>query len=326
MASSATSLLSSWFPWTSTPLIVAAPMRTVSGSALAAAVSNANALGFFGAGAWRRFNPPFGIGFLIFKASLAVALEATKTYRPAAVWFFAQADSEQLKEWVQAFRDAAPWTKIFVQISSMGEAQELLELGVDAIVAQGVADSGGHGRKAGGSILTFVPEVKDLIRKMGKVVPVLAAGGISDGRGAAAALALGADGVVLGTRLVASVESDAPENFKQLLVDTGDGGVSTVRTRVYDDLRGTGRWWPQQYDGRVIINDSFRDHQSGMDEETNLELHQTALKGNDFSRLTAFSGTGVGLIREVLPAGEIVQSVRQDARDILLQRAREFLE
>jgi len=61
------------------------------------------------------------------------------------------------------------------------------------------------------------------------------------------------------------------------------------RTRVYDDLRGTGRWWPQQYDARVIINDSLRDHNNGMDEETNLGLYQTALKEDDFSRLTAFS-------------------------------------
>jgi nitronate monooxygenase len=198
-------------------------MRTISGSALAAAVSNANALGFFGAGfsldepavkqdldATPALLPaengeastlPFGIGFLIFKASLPLALEATKLHRPAAVWFFAHADSEQLREWVREFRDVAPWTKVLVQISSVAEAAELLELGVDAIVAQGVADSGGHGRKAGGSILTLVPEVKDLVKKMGRVVPVLAAGGIMDGRGAAAALALGADGIVLGTRV-----------------------------------------------------------------------------------------------------------------------------
>jgi nitronate monooxygenase len=229
-------------------------MRTVSGASLTAAVSNAGGLGFFGAGyslsdasvlsdlsrVSSLLSPslpvavpntnPFGLGFILFHALLSEALELTQRHRPAAVWFFAPRDVGQLREWIVAFRKEAAWCRVFVQVGSVAEAREVAEM-VDVVVAQGTADAGGHGRMVGGSVISLVPEVRDVIAEMGLEgsVAVVAAGGIVDGRGVAAALCLGAHGVVLGTRLVSCKESTAPEGFRRLVLETNDGGVNTVR-------------------------------------------------------------------------------------------------
>jgi NAD(P)H-dependent flavin oxidoreductase YrpB (nitropropane dioxygenase family) len=92
------------------------------------------------------------------------------------------------------------------------------------IVAQGI-DAGGHGPINAASIISLVPEIVSAIPE----IPVLAAGGISDARGVLAALALGADGVVMGTRFAASVESATADSAKRLIIQTQDGGVSTQR-------------------------------------------------------------------------------------------------
>jgi nitronate monooxygenase len=304
-------------------------MRTVSGASLTAAVSNAGGLGFFGAGyslsdasvlsdlsrVSSLLSPslpvavpntnPFGLGFILFHALLSEALELTQRHRPAAVWFFAPRDVGQLREWIVAFRKEAAWCRVFVQVGSVAEAREVAEM-VDVVVAQGTADAGGHGRMVGGSVVSLVPEVRDLIAEMGLEgsVAVVAAGGIVDGRGVAAALCLGAHGVVLGTRLVACKESTVPEGFRRLVLETNDGGVNTVRwvpppprereradedrTRVYDNLRGTG-FWPVGYGGRAIINESWRDAERGMEEEENKRLYAEALEKEDFKRLTAYA-------------------------------------
>ncbi|KAI5857888.1 hypothetical protein BZA05DRAFT_456552 [Tricharina praecox] len=330
------------YPWTQTPLIVSAPMRTVSGAALTAAVSNAGGLGFFGAGYSlsdsavlsdlstlpTRLSPgaSYGLGFLVFRSDLRDALSLTTLHRPAAVWFFAPADAAQLHEWLCAFR--ALDTRVWVQVSSVREAEQVLcgQGGgvVSVLVAQGAADAGGHGKVCGGSVIALVPEVVDLLAEKGRTdVAVVAAGGVVDGRGVAAVLALGAGAAVLGTRFVACEESEASRGFRELVVGSADGGVGTVRTRLYDNLRGTG-FWPAEYGGRAIINESFRDAEKGVAEDKNAELYAQAVTRNDFTRLTAFAGTGVGLVKEVLPAASIVENLRTQAREVLRQQAVEL--
>jgi nitronate monooxygenase len=196
---------------------------------------------------------PIGVGFITWclakdavndegvPDTLAVALDA----KPAAVWF----SFGDFSPYVSIVRQRSPDTAIIAQIQTVCDAQRAVEGGCDVIVAQG-SDAGGHGLATNGSVMTLVPEVVDAV---GESMPVLAAGGVVDGRGLAACLMLGADGVVMGTRFIASRECISSDVAKRKIVELADGGVNTVRTRIFDVLRGHDGW-PNEFDGRAVRN------------------------------------------------------------------------
>jgi len=226
-------------------------MRLISGHKLAVEVSKAGGIGFYGPGydidpvpatlraareAFDLSDPaevlPIGVGFLLWKAPLVPVLDALKTYRPAAVWLFAPKDETQMRDWVYAIRRSAPGVSIWAQVGSLAEAESVIRLDVDVLVLQG-GDAGGHGISGRrGSVMQLVPEVMDVLGRNsggGKVPAVLATGGIVDGRGIAAALGLGAQGAVLGTRFIASAESETHAWLRGAVVGARDGGSGTVR-------------------------------------------------------------------------------------------------
>ena len=228
--------------------IVLAPMGGFSGGRLAAAVSDAGGLGMIGTGyndaAWieREFDAAegarVGIGFITWDLArsperLAVALAR----RPAAVML--------------SFGDAAPFLDrirasgacILLQVQTLAGAVAAAALEPDVIVAQGT-EAGGHG--GGRGLLPLLPAVVDRVHP----IPVLAAGGIGDGRGIVAAMALGAAGVLIGTRFYAAEESLAAPAAKQRLV--AGGGDATLRTRVFDIARRLP--WPAEFTGRAFGN------------------------------------------------------------------------
>lgn len=198
-------------------------------------------------------------------------------------------------------------------------------VGPDVLVIQGT-DAGGHGLVRGAGIVTLFPEVSDavqeLVREEGGSEPVLvAAGGIAEKRGVGAALALGAAGVVMGTRFLAAREAEIAKGYQDEVIRVGDGGQSTVRSKVYDGLRGT-TGWADSYDARGIVNRSYFDAMAGMDEEENKKLYVEEMEKGDAGwgengRMTAYAGAAVGLVREVKGAGEIVEEVRRGAREVL---------
>ena len=141
-------------------------------------------------------------------------------------------------------RSDVPDEELILQVCSLAEARGAARLGADVIVAQG-SEAGGHGA-ARRTVFTLLPEIVDAVRP----IPVLAAGGVSDGRGLAAALMLGAEGALVGTRLFASREALGSDALKQRILDaTGD---DTLRTEVFDIVRGLD--WPPGYTGRAISN------------------------------------------------------------------------
>jgi nitronate monooxygenase len=329
------------YPWITTPLIIGAPMRIFSGPALATAVSLSGGIGFLGPGK----NPsdleptlaaakalllqrlsshqledtlPIGVGFQLFDGDLALAAAAIAKYRPKAAWLFVPGEKEgvqDLARWSRGLRAASPGTQIWMQVGSVKEAVEAAELGEapDVLVLQG-SDAGGHGLARGAGIVSLVPEVRDELEARGLDVVVVAAGGIADGRGVAAALALGASGAVMGTRFLAAEEADIADGYRDEVVRARDGGQSTVRTTLFDHL--TGRMdWPQHYDGRSIINRSIEDGDAGISIGDNRRKFEEALKMGDQGwgpdgRLTTYAGTAVGLIREVAPAERIIKESR----------------
>lgn len=327
------------YPWTNLPLIVSAPMRLISLAPLAVAVTRGGGIGFIGAGtdagdledhlqeASRsltqepiRGSPqgvlPIGVGFIKWGANMEASVQAIGKFRPAAVWYFAPRKNEDLVRWTEAMRKATNnLTKIWIQIGCVRDALEIAEqCRPDVIVVQG-SDAGGHGLERSAGIISLFPETADALRDAGfGHIGLVAAGGVVEGRGVAACLALGAAGVVMGTRFLASTEASIAKGYLDAVLRTKEGGTTTVRTKVYDVLRET-TGWPDHIGGRGIINQSHLDVKDGEVTEANKKAYAAALTKGDSGwaengRLTTYAGTGVGLIKNVKPAVEILNEVR----------------
>jgi nitronate monooxygenase len=196
----------------------------------------------------------------------------------------------------------------------------------DVFVIQGT-DAGGHGLNRGAGIISLVPETVDALQDLAqsyqiKTLPgIIATGGIAESRGVAAALVLGADGICMGTRYLASHEAEIAKGYQREVVRASDGGQTTIRSSVYDELRGTTDW-DSRYGGRGVTNKSYDDAISGVDFEENKKLYAKAVELGDQgwgpdARMTTYAGAGVGLVRSVDSAGSITKEVRDGARQIL---------
>ena len=274
---------------------------------------------------------PVGVGFLPFAAKLENAVPVIAKFRPAAVWLFAAPELEDYATWAGRMREVSPLSKIWVQIGSVAGALRVAELvKPDVIVMQGL-DAGGHGWEKGAGVISLIPEAADALAENGYGhIGLLASGGIADGRGVASALALGAEGVVMGTRFLSATETTVPhKGYREAVLAAKDGGQSTVRAKIFDELRGP-NIWPTLFDGRGIVTDSYTDHVKGMDIEEIRRLHAEAAKADDAGfgpqnkRTTVWAGTGIGLVNEVKGAKEIVEEVRDAARKAL-ERAKSRL-
>ena len=284
--------------------------------------------------------PCLGVGFQTYQESLEEAVGLVRDFRLPAVWLFAAGGgNEEYKKWADALREASAnreseqtlKTQIWVQVGTVADALEVVRLcGKETLLVIQGADAGGHGLAHNAGLMTLLPEVRDALDTAGfKDVRLLGAGGIIDGRGAAAALALGADGVVMGTRFLAASEATTPERFRAQLLNASDGGVNTFRTRLFDELRGTGDF-PAGYDGRALVNRTLEDQQKGVPDNELEEQYKNALKEKDTSdgygvegRLVEYAGTGVGLVKEIKTGSEISKEVRKDM-GIALEKALNF--
>ena len=345
-----TQVLKSQYPWTSKPLIISAPLRLIAGPALTISVSRASGFGFLGAGtdlstfeeslveciSAHQKSPilntlpgivPVGVGFICWGASLSVAASVISKaeLKPAAVWLFAPRELKDLEKWAQGIREASSGkTRVWVQVGTVAMAIEVARTcKPDVLVIQG-SDGGGHGLVMSSSIISLLPECADALQEAGYGhIPLIAAGGIVDGRGVAAAITLGACGVCMGTRFLASSEAVISKGYQNAVLMARDGGVSTARTRLYDRLRGT-PGWPEEYNGRGVLNQSFWDNEKGMAEDKNTKLYEKAAGMGDAGwgdqgRMTSYAGTGVGLVRKVQHAGEIVAEVLREVKDRVAQ-------
>jgi len=198
-------------------------------------------------------------------------------------------------------------------VSTVADARAAARAGVDVIVAQGT-EGGGHIGLMG--TMPLVPMVVSAVAP----IPVLAAGGVADGRGLAAALALGAEGVLLGTRFLATEESPIAKGFKNAIVESD--GHDTLVTDIPDVARG--QVWPGAY-VRVRRN-RFIEEWLGRDNElrrrrteVTAQLREAAQAG-DPDRGAVMIGQTAGLIERIEPAGELVRQISRDAETILRQR------
>jgi nitronate monooxygenase len=292
--------------------IVLAPMGSVSGGELAAAVSNAGALGLVGGGygdlAWLRAQlprvkketrRPWGVGLITWSVD-HIVVEQVLRYEPHAVML--------------SFGDPRPYAaaikekcRLICQVQDLEGARLAQEAGADIIVAQGT-EAGGHG--AGRATLPLVPAVVDAVAP----TPVLAAGGIADGRGLAAALMLGAEGALIGTRFYASAEALGQPRAKQRIVAAN--GDETARTRVFDVVRKLD--WPAEISGRALRN-RFAQRWDGREGDLAAALHvesaayQEAVRQADYDTAVVWAGEAVDLIKQVEGAADLVGRISAEA-------------
>ncbi|MGE3774620.1 MAG: NAD(P)H-dependent flavin oxidoreductase, partial [Gammaproteobacteria bacterium] len=279
--------------------VVLAPMGSVAGGSLAAAVSNAGGLGLVGGGygdpAFLRAElarvreatqRPWGVGFITWSMrpeTLTLALDA----RPQAV-MLSFGDPRPHAEAIKA-----AGCRLICQVQDVRDAVAAREAGADLIVAQGT-EAGGHGAMR--ATLPLVPAVVDAVAPL----PVVAAGGIADGRGLAAALMLGAQGALIGTRFYAASESLASAEAKARIVAAE--ARQTERTRVFDVVRGYD--WPSPYTGRALRN-AFTARWQGREDALAAALaseqprYWRAAQDGDHDTAVVWAGEAVDLIGEV---------------------------
>lgn len=267
---------------------------------------------------------PLGVGFITAHETApqfpTTALPILTRHRVSAVWLFApDPDTKPHAAIIEALHGAG--IKVFVQAGNVAAAREAAHDGADVLVAQGT-DAGGHQFERGCGVVALLPEVRAMLDAefSGRDVAVVAAGGIVEASGVAAALALGAEGVVMGTRFIATPEAGFTDGYKALVVETRDGGVSTWKTPFHDQLVSSKLWKPG-FDGRAIVGDIHREHMRGgaTVEESRERLKTGWGEEEQKDMIGKWAGAGVGMVRSVKPAGEVVVEVREGARRIVRQ-------
>jgi NAD(P)H-dependent flavin oxidoreductase YrpB (nitropropane dioxygenase family) len=290
---------------------------------LVAAVSGAGGLGVLGA---TRQTPeeiardaaairattdrPFGLNLLLFMERPG-QFDGLLAARPRVVSTAWSRLDQELSVYVAKSHAIGALTMHMV--STVAEARSAARAGVDVIVAQGT-EGGGHIGLMG--TMPLVPMVVDAVAP----IPVLAAGGVADGRGLAAALALGAEGVLLGTRFLASDEAPIAKGFKQAILESD--GHDTLVTDIPDVANG--QVWPGAY-VRVRRNRFIEEWQGRGNElrrhraDVSAQLREAA-KAGDPDRGAVMLGQTAGLIDRIEPAADLVRQISKDAEAVLRQR------
>lgn len=301
--------------------IASAPMGGSAGGALAAAVSNGGGLGLVGGGrsdrTWldrelaivaERTDRPWGVGFLTWALD-SYTLRRALDSKPKAVML--------------SFGDPSPFAEVvrsagamlIIQVTDLDEARQALAVGADLIVAQG-AEAGGHGGRR--ATLPFVPVVVDLAAP----TPVLAAGGIADGRGLAAALALGAAGALIGTRFQASLEALVSPAITKAIVD--GKGEDTERSRVFDIAGGSS--WPGRYTGRTLRNpflDQWRDRERELAGDAAVkQAYRKSAERGDPDMIPVWASEAIDLITDLSAASDLVATLAAQAEEALARAGR----
>ena len=288
--------------------IIQAGMIWNSGYKLASAVSNAGGLGLIGAGSMypevlrehiqkckKATDKPFGVNVPMLYPNIEEIM--TIIVEEGVKIVFTSAGNP--KTWTSFLKEKGI-TVVHV-VSSSTFALKAQEAGVDAVVAEGF-EAGGHNGREETTTLTLIPMVKEKIK-----IPLIAAGGIATGRGMLAAMVLGADGVQVGSRFAASVESSAHENFKNKIIETQEGGtqltlkelspVRLITNKFYQDVQELYSKCPTKEELSALLGRARAKH--GMFEgdldEGELEIGQIA-----------------GLIHDVKPAAEIIVEMIAD--------------
>jgi enoyl-[acyl-carrier protein] reductase II len=238
---------------------------------------------------------PFSLNLPIFHPMVPELVELVKEFGVKIVTCSAGSPDKYTRQ----LKDAG--AAVIHVVSSLRTALKAEAAGVDAVVAEGI-ESGGKVSRDEVPTISLIPQVVDAVR-----IPVIAAGGLADGRGLLAALALGAQGIQLGTRFLATVESPAHDNWKKVLVNAGDADTA-VACRQSSPTR--------------LVRNEFWEEMNALDAPGKGPMEFMQLQGEGMARIPTdldgtkgnyTAGTGAGLIREVVTADEVVREIMREA-------------
>ena len=300
--------------------VLLAPMAFVAGGKLASAITEAGGLGLIGAGYgdsdWlaeqlqAAGNTQVGCGFITWSLARAPdLLDQVLEHKPSCV-FLSFGDPNPFVPKI-----TASGVPLICQVQTVADAKGAIDASATMVVAQG-AEAGGHGALR--STFPLVPEVANLIAARSPDTLLCAAGGVADGRGLAAALMLGADGVLVGSRFSACEEALVPSGWhRALLAADGD---ATVQTRVVDIARK--RDWPPPFKIRVLQNDLVqrwrgREDEMHRNQKTEARRYEEATRTGNTDEYGVIVGENVGLISEVEPAAKVLERMVLDAESLL---------
>ncbi|KDQ17179.1 hypothetical protein BOTBODRAFT_42895 [Botryobasidium botryosum FD-172 SS1] len=325
--------------------LVSAAMAGASGGELAARVTKAGGFGFIGTGyedvsklrnelalARTILKTPspsplkIGVGFLVWtleKNPQAMELvTAALDERVKAVWLFAGNDLYRWVEFVRKY-DAERGiladeerTLILVQVNSVEEALKAVEMKVDVISVQGI-EAGGHGHSQALPLLTLLPTILRALPAPSPSFPpstptpvILAAGGLTHGSHLVSLLALGAHGIVIGTRFLLTPSSLYTPAQKSALAAAPSS--ASVRSFAFDAVRGT-TGWPEGVDGRGLKNGIIKDEEEGVDIEERKRRYGESVKSGDVERMVTWAGASIGLVDRVEEVEDIVNEIHDEA-------------
>ena len=303
--------------------IIQGGMAWVATAELAAAVSNAGGLGIIGAGSMPASllreeirkardltDKPFGVNLMLLQPHIKELVEVVLEEKVPVV----TTGAGNPGPFIPALKENG--TRVLPVVPSVALAKRVERQGADAVIAEGT-EAGGHV----GSLTTMVlvPQVVDAVK-----VPVVAAGGIADGRGLVAALALGAEGVQMGTRFVCSVECTVHEKYKEALLKAGDRStivtgqsigapvrvIKNKLTRLYE------QWERDFLEGRRTKEEI---------EELGIGRLRRAARDGDVEEGSVMAGQVAGMIDEIKPVKEIIEDILKEAEEVLRRLGGEVL-
>jgi enoyl-[acyl-carrier protein] reductase II len=300
-----TKLLGTEFP------IIQGGMAWVADADLAAAVSNGGGLGIIAAAnvppelleqqiirAGSLTTRPFGLNIMLLSPTADEAIELAARHRVPVVTTGAGAPGRVID------RLKPLGTTVIPVIASVAHARRVEKQGADAVVAEGT-ESGGHIGES--TTMTLVPQVVDAVG-----IPVIAAGGVADGRGIAAAFALGAEGVQVGTRFVCCTECNAHPLYKKEIIAAGDRSTVTTGRRTGHPVRCLKNKLTHEFDKleeRLADIHEFEELGAG-------RLRKAVVEG-DVEWGSVMAGQIAGLIRDVQPAAKIITEMFAEAEEII---------
>ncbi len=291
--------------------IIQGGMAWVSTAELVAAVSNAGGLGIIGAGqmpantlrqeirkAKKMTNKPFGVNLMLLTPHINELIEVTLEERVPVI----TTGAGNPGAFIGRFKEIG--TKVIPVIPSVALAQRMEKAGVDAVIAEGT-ESGGHVGEL--TTMALVPQVVDAVN-----IPVIAAGGIADGRGIAAALSLGANGVQIGTRFICTTECTVHENWKQKLLTAKDRDTTVTGRTTGHPVRILKNKLSREFDRLEKEGAPVED----LEKLGTGKLHLAAVEG-DMNYGSVMAGQIAGLVKDIKPVAEIIKEMVEETEEVI---------